>query len=282
MRFSSRVLLTTFVLASALRAAPPAVPLQDGEHLTYRVSWAVVMGAGEIKIDAHRERAASDGRLVVTTMTATRGVARWLLPFDAEASSVFDLRTGKLVSLHEETITRGKKAEHDVSFDYAAHRAIYTVPGGVEPPRTLALPDGDPMDLIIGLLQTRTWDIKEGEARDALVLFDDDFYELTIHGARYEDVKTKLGTFKTLVLEPRMEKTPPKGMFKRGSSVRVWIAQDSRRLPVKFEVEFKIGTGTATLDSYTPPTAPEASPKPGNASAPNAPPASSDEKNPRP
>jgi hypothetical protein len=282
MSFLRRVFFFVILPAAALRSAPAAFPLQDGEHLTYRVSWAVVMGAGEIKIDAHRDAAANDSHLVVTTMTATRGVARWLLPFDATASSVFDLRTGKLVSLHEETTTRGKKAEHNVTFDYAAHRAIYTVPGGVEAPRTLTLPEGDPMDLIIGLLQTRTWDIKEGEARDALVLFDDDFYELTIHGARYEDVKTKLGTFKTLVLEPRMEKTPPKGMFKRGSSVRVWIAQDSRRLPVKFEVEFKIGTGTATLDSYTPPKSPEAAPKSENASAPATSPARPDEKNPRP
>jgi hypothetical protein len=42
-------------------------------------------------------------------------------------------------------------------------------------------------------------------------------------------------------------------MFRRGSTVRVWIAQDAHHLPVKFEVEFKIGTGTAMLESYQPP-----------------------------
>jgi hypothetical protein len=36
--------------------------------------------------------------------------------------------------------------------------------------------------------------------------------------------------------------------------VRIWIAQDSHRLPVKFEVDFKIGTGTATLEAYVPPS----------------------------
>jgi hypothetical protein len=54
-----------------------------------------------------------------------------------------------------------------------------------------------------------------------------------------------------------MEKTPPKGMFKRGTAVRVWIAHnDPRRLPVRFEVEFKFGSGVATLTSYQPPSAP--------------------------
>jgi hypothetical protein len=74
--------------------------------------------------------------------------------------------------------------------------------------------------------------------------------------ARYEDVQTPIGKFRTIVLEPRMDKTPPKGMFRRGSSVRIWIAQDSHRLPVKFEVEFKIGTGTAVLDAYEAPPEP--------------------------
>ena len=46
-----------------------------------------------------------------------------------------------------------------------------------------------------------------------------------------ENVRTPLGKFKALVLEPRMEKTPPKGMFKKGSTVHVWIAlEDTRRL----------------------------------------------------
>ena len=51
-----------------------------------------------------------------------------------------------------------------------------------------------------------------------------------------------------------MEKTPPKGMFKRGSSVHVWISQDGQRLPVRFEVEFKFGAGISTLVHYEPPT----------------------------
>jgi hypothetical protein len=105
----------------------------------------------------------------------------------------------------------------------------------------------------MGLLQTRTWDLQPGQQRDALVLFDADFYELTLHALRFESVRTGLGEFRALVLEPRMERTEPKGMFKRGSTVRVWIAQDAHRLPVKFEVEFKIGTGTATLEAYEAP-----------------------------
>jgi len=242
------------LLPCALRAEPLALPLADGEHFTYRVSWAIVPGAGEIKIEARKDPNSHDPRLLVTTTTATRRLARLLLPFDADSESIFDLNSGKLLSLHESTLQRGRKSEHSVKFDYGTRWAVYAPQDPAQPTRTIPLPEGNPFDLIMGLLQTRTWTMKEGEARDALVLFDDDFYELTIHAVRHEDVDTELGTFSTLVLEPRMEKTPPKGMFKRGSSVRVWIAQDPHRLPVKFEVEFKIGTGTATLVDYDAPS----------------------------
>lgn len=262
MRFHTLLWFVSAVASTVGLPAAPALPLQDGERLTYRVSWAIVPGAGEIRIAARQD--AATNRLIVTTNTATRRLAKMLLPFEAEANSVFDLETGRLLSLHESNVTKNKRSEHTVTFDYASRMATYKGGSPTDQPRQLSIPPGDPTDLMMGLLQTRTWDLKPGQKRDALVLFDDDFYELTIHMARYEDVETPAGKFRTMVLEPRMDKTPPKGMFRRGSSVRIWIAQDAHRLPVKFEVEFKIGTGTATLESYQEP------PTPRNASNPRS------------
>ncbi|MEX2045446.1 MAG: DUF3108 domain-containing protein [Opitutus sp.] len=251
-----RPLASLLLLAATLSPLPGAwtLPLQPGEHLTYRVAWAILPGAGEIKIDA-APPTGNAGQMLVTATTNTRGLARMLLPFEARSDSLFDVTTGRIVSLHEKSRTRKKQAEHTVTFNHASHEAIYARAVPPEPPRPLEIPSGDPTDLMMGLLQTRTWDIKPGEKRDALVLFDDDFYELTLYALNYEEVRTPIGRFNTLVLQPRMEKTPPKGMFRRGSTVRVWIAQDEHRLPVKFEVEFKIGTGVATLESYRPPPA---------------------------
>lgn len=242
------------------------LPVREGERLTYRVSWAVVSGAGEIIVSTQREETTDGPRLLITTTTATRKLARMLLPFDAEAKSLFDLKTGRLISLQEKSAQRTKQSEHQVTFDYTARRATYLGSKSASQPQVLEMPPGDPTDLIMGLLQTRTWDLQPGDKRDALVLFTNEFYELTIYHTRDEKVRTPLGTFDTMVLEPRMEKTPPKGMFKRGSTARVWIGRDERRLPVKFEVEFKIGTGTATLDSYQAPPSP--SPAPTNAKDP--------------
>jgi hypothetical protein len=255
----SRGLLFLLVLISATAvardaAAPPRLALEHGEKLRFRVSWAIVPGAGEIKISAQHDMSSGSPQLVVTSSTATRAFAKILLPFAAESKAVFDLKTGRMLSMHESSLLRARRGEHMVTFDYQKREASYVprLPPDKKP-QTLPMPQGDPTDLIMALLHTRTWDLKPGEKRDSLVLWDDDFYELTIHAMRFEQVKTPLGTFNTLMLEPRMDKTPPKGMFRKGSTVRVWIAQEAPKLPVKFEVEFKIGTGTAVLEAYEPP-----------------------------
>jgi hypothetical protein len=252
MTLRSALSIFVAVLCQAVVVAHPGPPLKPGEQLKYRVSWAIVPGAGEIVVSAKNNPEAS-GEIDITTTTSTRGIARILLPFDATSDSYYDATTGHLMSLHERSHTRGKHAEHVVTFDYSSRRALYAEMGATKP-RSLSMPEGSPDDLITALLETRSWNLKPGEARDALVLFNDDFYELTIHALRYEDVDTAMGTLHALVLQPRMEKTPPKGMFRKGSSVRVWISQDERRLPLRFEVEFNIGTGVATLDGYQAPT----------------------------
>lgn len=246
-------ILGAALLGGAPAGAKPSLPLQDGERLNYRVSWAIVPGAGTITISAKQDTGATEPRLIVSTQTATRGIAKMLMTFQAESQSVFDLKTGRLLWLRDKSEQNDKRTEHTVSFNYETRQADYVAIVAGKPSQTLTIPEGDPTDLIMGLLQTRSWDLKPGEKRDALVLFDNEFYELTIHMARYENVRTPMGTFKTIVMEPRMDKTPPKGMFKRGAAVRVWIAQEANHLPVKFEVVFKIGTGTAVLESYEPP-----------------------------
>lgn len=243
-RAAALLLLTT----SLLPAAPLA--LSPGEVLTYRVGWGIFLHAGEISIAARRDDAPPEPLLRITTKTATRGFLRDFFPFDATGESWFRLSDGRILGSTEESLSKKKQTRQSITFDYLRGKAAYVNAVRPEKSAELDLPAGDPMDLIMSLVQTRTWDLKPGEKQDALVVFDDDFYELTIHADGYEDVRTPLGKFRTLRLTPRMEKTEPKGMFKRGSAVHVWISQDDRRLPVKFEVEFKFGSGVATLIDY--------------------------------
>jgi hypothetical protein len=242
-------------IAPALAAgATPVIGLDRGEALTYRVSWAILPGAGEITIAAFKAADTQGAPLLrVLTHTSTRGLARLILPFDARADSLFDCQTGQLTWLGESSSTRGKDLAHTVAFHYRRNTADYLATDPPAAGRVLRLPPGYPTDLITCLVSARTWNLAPGGTHEALALFEDDFYELTVHALNYETIDTPLGTFRALVLEPRMERTPPKGMFRHGSTVRVWIADDPRHLPVRFKVDFKFGAGVATLTDYHPP-----------------------------
>jgi hypothetical protein len=249
-----RLPTSLFLLATTAATAAPSA-LHDGEALTFKVGWGIFVHAGEIKISAQTEAMDGGGpKLHVTTTTATRGFARALYPFEARADALLDARTGRLLTNAETSLAPNKETKSSVTIDYDKATATYVNDLNPAKDVSLPVPPGDPLDLIMSLVQTRMWDLKPGEKRDALTLFDDEFYELTIYADRYEEVRTPLGKFNTLVLVPRMEKTPPKGMFKKGSVVSVWISQDEQKLPVKFQVDFKFGAGVATLIKYQPPT----------------------------
>ena len=248
-----RGLIATALLSVSIPTDARALPVLPGEELQYRVAWALLPGAGEIRLSAERQEDPAGPRLRVVTQTRTLGLARMLLPFEARATADFTLADGRLRWLREETRQRGEQRAHQVVFDYPAGLALWTADDTSGATRALPLPPGEPSDMILGLLRTRDWNLEPGGQRDALVLFNDEFYELTIHCTGRETVETPLGRFITRVLEPRMERTAPKGMFRRGGTVRVWIADDRWRLPVRFTVEFKVGRGVATLTGHRPP-----------------------------
>jgi hypothetical protein len=256
-----RILYLCLLLATPA-FADTRLALGVGETFTYRVAWGIFSGAGEIKIATKPETDDRQPCLLVVTTTSTRGFLRTVFPFDARAESVFNLRTGRMLAHTERSNQRRKPTDTMLTFDYEHRTADYRDLVRPERSQVVALPAGDPMDLITSLVQARSWDLKPGGQIDILVMFEEEPYQLTFHAERYEEIRTALGTFQTLVVVPRMEKTAPKGMFKRGSTVRVWISQDERHLPVKFEVEFKFGKGVATLTKYEPPTPPNANPGP--------------------
>lgn len=238
-------------LITALCATAAPLPLQVGETLTFRVGWGIFQNAGEIQVAAKADTSDGKPEVTITTLTTTRGMLSRLFKFEARADAVFDAATGRMTVHTEKSFSGKKSTSNAMQFNYAKASADYIDMMNSDKNLTVPLPAGDPpLDLITSLLQTRTWDLKPGETRDANVIFEEEIYQLTLHALRYEKLTTPLGTFNTLVYEPRMEKTPPKGMFKKGSTVRVWISQDDAHLPVRFQVDFKFGAGVATLVSH--------------------------------
>ncbi len=245
-----RVLFLLFCCVVLRLAAAPFTGMVDDERFTYKVGFAVFPHAGDITISAAAEKS-PDGRALmrVTTVTTSRGFVRGLYEFDNTANVLIDVASGRALSIHETGEDPKRKTDSETVFDYEKRIARHVDRSRPERSVDLPIPEGDPIDLISALVQTRDWNLKPGEKRDVLMHFGRDLYALSIYAEGYEDVRTPIGKFKTLVLVPRMDKAP-KGLFKRGGEIKVWIAQDGSRLPVKMQLKLKFGTASLLMTKY--------------------------------
>ncbi len=257
----SLLLLLPLLLASLRPArAGEAVALQPGEAFTFRVGWGIFSNAGEVQVTASADKIDGRSQTRVTTLTETKGIIGMLYPFTGEVVAHFDAMDGLLTTARAATTAGKKQTLMAVNFDYQRQSASYVDPLRPERNATLAMPPGGrPMDLITVLIQARAWDLKPGATHPALVLFDNEFYSLTVTALQVEKIDTPSGKRDAMLLTPAMNGTP-KGMFKKGGAIQVWISNDPDRLPLKFTVKTKVGTATALLISHQNPPPPAAAP----------------------
>ena len=256
-----RPLLAALALLPARPAmAAPFTAFADGETFTYKASWGIFLHAGDIVVAAHEEKNADGSDIFrITTDTTTRGFLHGFYSYSNQAEGIINQLTGRLASVRE----KGTDGEHvtdtETTFDYDRKIASYVDHHRPNRSQEAPIPDGDPIDLISALVETRDWNLQPGEKKDVLVNFGNEFYPLAIYAERYEEVRTPLGTYHTLVLVPRMEQNP-RGIFKRGGEFKVWISQQGQKLPVKMQLKLKFGTATLQLVDYKKTTPEQAKP----------------------
>lgn len=232
---------------SSVIASPLAI--QPGERFTYRLSWGPFRKAASLEIVAEQDPTSSQPRTRITSHTATRGVIRALYSFDGWGEFIYEQNTGRLLEAQAWTQTPSKQTKASIALDYTNMEADYI--DHLRPDRSLKLtiPPEEPADFLTTLIQTRAWQIGLGERQSVAVLFDDEFYDLTITVEREEILKTPWGKKSALVLIPRME-GEPKGMFKKGGEIQIWVSNDTLRLPLRFEVKVAVGTAMAILTDH--------------------------------
>jgi hypothetical protein len=245
--------LLLFLCLPGFAFAAPFVAIKDGETFTYKVGFGIFGHAGDIVIAGQNDASAGQDHIRITVDTRSRGIVRGLYEFDNKAVALIDRPTARLLSVKETGADPKRPIDNEFVIDYAKRRATYTDRVRTGRSAELALPEGgDPIDLISALVQTRDWSLKPGEKRDVVMQFGRDFYAISLHAVGFEEVRTPMGKYKTLVLVPRMEKDP-KGLFKKGGEIKVWIAQDGSRLPVKMQLKLNFGSATLSLSSYKEP-----------------------------
>lgn len=108
----------------------------------------------------------------------------------------------------------------------------------------------DVHDIVSGFYYIRTMDfsrLKKGEILTINSFFDKEVYDFKVKFLGREEIKTKIGTFNTLVLSPIM---PENKLFDGENSVKVWISDDANKIPIKVKASLFIGSVEIDLKSY--------------------------------
>ncbi|HEU0264670.1 MAG TPA: DUF3108 domain-containing protein, partial [Geobacterales bacterium] len=78
-----------------------------------------------------------------------------------------------------------------------------------------------------------------------LTIFDGkEVHRVEVRVLRRETVKTALGNFRTIVVQPLLTS---EGIFDGKGSVDIWLTDDERHLPVKMKTKVAVGSVTAAL-----------------------------------
>ena len=229
---------------SVVSASAPRNPFVAGERLSYDVSWADFIVAGELTIETDNRRTFDgvDG-YHVTAQARTVGLVSGLA---LKVLDVYDsfINAATLQPFRaEKRMRHGKKqAQSSVIIDQEHSTARLA---GV---RTLEIPP-DTYDLAGLIFAIRGMDLTVGKARTLTLIEDEKLYTIKIQPETRERVTTRAGTYDTVKIATSMMKGRENDKL---YNLRMYITNDARRLPVLITAEPSWGSVRVELTSVTP------------------------------
>lgn len=211
------------------------------EKLVYDLTWT------GIKAGTAVQEITSDGS--ETRIVSTAHSADWIslfFPVEDRIEAVLALSTPtKLGStkVYRLKIREGShRRDKEVVFDHAKGVAHYhdNLNGDK---RDIPVP-ANAMDTLSSFYFVRTLKLEVGKPVFLTVLDNKTVWNVEVQVLRKEKIKTKLGTFDTIVIKPLMTS---EGIMDRKGDMFIWLTDDHRLLPVRMKTKVKVGSITATL-----------------------------------
>ncbi len=235
------------VAASVTPAATQAdlpVPFAPGESLTYDISWTTFVTAGQATLSVRERRAVGAGRAQYYLMAEGQpsSMLQKLYHLYYKAESMLDTRTLRpalaTVYSDENGRTRYKVSTFRGNglIDYEI-RTSSTSKSQVKVPATAQ----DPLGAIYVL---RAIPLKAGQAPFTIPVTDSGkSYTMRVAVGARETVRTGVGPIDALKLNLAITAPDPAD----NSTLTLWISDDARRLPVKFQAALAVGSFQLTL-----------------------------------
>ncbi len=224
--------------------------LPSSETLQYSVEWRLI-NAGNAKLSiepAHSPGGQMEAKVHLESVGMVSKLYRLDDNYAVNLEDQFCATSSEM-----STIEGKKRRDTKVEYDRSKGRATYTerdlVKNSLVASKETEIP-ACVSDVVGGLYKLRTMHLEPGQSAQIPTSDGKKAANVRIEAQAREEIKTKLGTFKTI----RYEAFIFNGViYSKKASMQVWITDDARRLPVQIRarMSFPIGSITLQLDKET-------------------------------
>jgi hypothetical protein len=244
-------LVVAFVAVTLTLPAVPAaqadrqVPFGVGETLTFDISWTSFVSAGTATLSVKERRAAGAGRGTYYLVAEAKpsSVIGKLYSLYYKAESMLDTRT-LLPSLATLYSDEGGRRRYKTTTFTGSGSAVYEVKTATTVKTSLKVPAAvqDPLGVIYII---RALPLKAGLSLPIPVTDSGKTYTLRIRVGERESVKSGVGTLQAWKIV--MSVSDAAGKATDTDSLTLWVSDDARKLPVKFQANLTVGSVQLTL-----------------------------------
>jgi Protein of unknown function (DUF3108) len=225
---------------------PPLPPMRAGfsfpqkQTLTYSVDWRVFPAGTAVvhfEADGDRER--------ITATAETIGAINLLFHVSDHFESTIDRAKGCTYEFDKQTVEGRRQLNSTLKIDYAQSKSILdekNVTKGQSKHLEMPIP-GCMTDLLTGVFFGASQPLVVGQNFVIPVVDAMHNVPVTMKVEGREEIKTSLGTFKTIRVQP----TAAAGVVKNRGNIWIWYTDDERHLPVQMRARLFWGTITFRL-----------------------------------
>lgn len=230
--------------------AQEAAIIQGSEHLTYRIHLGFINAAtATIKSSSNTARTQQSITRRIEILGKTNGILDLISPVIDFWSADLDIYTGIPLQTEMKKSEGRYKKEEIVQYDHENGLALIHSNQNKPADQKISI-QKNMLDIISGYYFLRDKNlsvVKIGDKLRAKVLMDGTIYEIRLYVKGFENIESEFGPKKcirtSLVL-------PKNNLFKDEDAIRLWISQDQYQIPLKIEVNLKIGFLTIDLMEY--------------------------------
>jgi hypothetical protein len=247
-RTTVKMILCALVLSAVAHGQqiPPLAPPRAGfafpqkQTLTYSVDWRVFpAGTAIVHFDAvgDRER--------ISASADTIGAINLLFHVDDHFQSTIDRAKGCTYDFEKQTVEGRRQVNSTLKMDYGQNKSILDEKNLVtgKSKHVESPVPGCMTDLLTGVFYTSSQPLEVGHNLEVPLVDAMHNVPVTMKVEGREEIKTTLGTFKTIRVQP----TAAAGVVKNRGNIWIWYTDDERHLPVQMRARLFWGTITFRL-----------------------------------